>query len=237
MISGFRYCIRTFKTVASMVTWALALSAVASTAQQPRSSGGRWGPGLGFPPDENPQFFPTEAFGSNRAILARCYSWYLRSMEEPPLPNLVDEEHPQVYRAVVLPPYSSPVVVRLSVEVDGTGDLETKIGQSDLKPSPLAMSRTARIPEAEITTWMRLLTEANFWSMPTQQIFDRNTGMLAPAVMGDTSWMLEGTKGGRYHLVHRGGHQLGALKDPLIMLVINLARVDLRSLPTQPITK
>jgi len=58
---------------------------------------------------------------------------------------------------------------------------------------------------------------------------------IAPAtVMGDTNWMLEAIKEGGYHLVYRGASNLGSLKDSVVFLVVSVAKVDLRSLPTQP---
>jgi hypothetical protein len=156
-------------------------------------------------------------------------------MGERPLSELVDQEHPQVYRMLVIPRLSSPVVVRLSVEADGTGKLVAKIGQGELEPSPLTLNRTTSVSEAEIDDLRRLINQADFWSMPTQaEVLDRRTGKkLLSKWMGDSSWMLEAITERGYHLVDRGGHELGPLNNPLNFLLVTLAQVDLRSLPTQ----
>jgi hypothetical protein len=162
-------------------------------------------------------------------MMARTYSWYLRSMAEKPLAESVSPERLQVYRAIVLPPNSSPVVVRLSVGTAGVGELVAKVGQSDRNPEVLAVNGSTEISQADVGRFLKLLDDSRFWSMPTRKPLD-----LKRVLMGDTSWMLEGSKEGRYHIIDRGASELGPLKDPMVFLLIGLAKVDLRSLPTQP---
>jgi len=195
-------------------------------------------PSRPWPPvDENPQFFPTATFGSNRAIMARTYSWYLRSMGERPLAECVSAENPQVYRAVVLPPNRSPAVVRLSIGASGVGELVIKVAQTYTAPAVLAVNRTADVSQADVSAFLKVLNEGDFWRMPTHKPWDRTSGRPLVSMLGDTAWMLEGSKQGDYHLVDRGTSQLGTLKDSVLFLVINLAKVDLRSLPIDPVVR
>jgi hypothetical protein len=169
-------------------------------------------------------------------MMAREYSWYLRSMAEKPLAESVSPEHAQVYRVVVLPPHSSPVAVRLCVETSGIAELAVKVGQSDRNPEVLAVNRIMNVSHPDVDKFFKLLNDSDFWSLPTTEPWGRRLGRpVAPmTVMGDTSWMLEAIKERGYHLVYRGAANLGPLKDSVVFLVVSLAKVDLRSLPTQP---
>jgi hypothetical protein len=184
----------------------------------------------GLGPDENPQFFPTEVFGSNHAILARVYSRYLRLMAEKPLAESASPECPQVYRVLVeTRPYNAPVIVRLRIRTDGVCELVAKVGRDSGHPQILTVNKTTDPSRLDVEKFLKLLEEAGFWSMPRQKPFD-----IHHVVMGDAGWMLEGIKGRRYHLVHRGTSELGSLKDSVAFLVTNLANLDLRSLPVGP---
>jgi len=192
-----------------------------SPGQDPRGRG----------PDENPQFFPTEVFGSNRSIVAMGYSWYLRSMQEKPLAESRRPQYPQVYRLLAeVRPYNAPVVVRLSARTDGSGELVTKAGRDGGHPDILTVNTTAEVSQVDVQRFLSLLENADFWSMPTQKLPDTHK----PVVMGEGGWMLEGMRDGTYHLVYRGTSGLGPLKDPLIFLLVSLGKVDFRSLPVGP---
>jgi hypothetical protein len=213
----------------ALLVIAMSLGGLGVVIGQSRNPQRHWGPGR-FPPDENPQFFPSEVFGTYDVMMDMAYSWYLRSMEEQPLAESVTVEHSEVYRVVVLPPYSSPVVVRFSISTAGIGEVVAKVGQSDRRPEILAVHRNTDVSHGGVDKFLKLLDDAGFWSMPTHKRFD----VKQPVLMGDASWMFEGIKDGRYHLVDRGASELGPLKDSLLFLVAGLAKVDLRSLPTQP---
>jgi hypothetical protein len=183
-----------------------------------------------LPPDESPQFFPGEVFGSTRSILARDYSRYLRSMGEKPLTESVGPECPHIYRAlVVLRPYNSPVVVRLSIRADGLGEVVAKVGQDGGHPQYLTVTKTSVASRADVDRFLKLLDESGFWSMPTQEPLE-----IHHVTMGDESWMLEGDNGGKYRAVVRAASKQGSVKDPATFLVISLAKLDLRSLPIGP---
>jgi hypothetical protein len=182
-------------------------------------------------PDESPQFFPSEAFGGNRSILAVAYSWYLRSMQESPLAQSVRPECPQAYRLLVeVRPYNAPLVVRLVVLANRSGALVTKVGRDGGHPHILTVNRTTGVPGVYVQKFLALLDNADFWSMPTERLWDIHK----PVAMGEGGWMLEGIREGRYHIVHRARSELGPLKDPLDFLVVRVANLDLGALPIGP---
>jgi hypothetical protein len=159
------------------------------------------------------------------------YSWYLRSMQERPLAESVRPERPQAYRLLVeVRPYDAPLVVRLSIAAAGTGELVAKVGRDGGHPEILTLNRTTEVSQVDVEKFLRLLENAGFWSMPTQNLSDIHK----PAVMGEGGWMLEGIREGTYHLVHRVRSELGPAKEPMDFLAVTLAKLDLRSLPVGP---
>jgi hypothetical protein len=151
-------------------------------------------------------------------------------MLEKPLAESVRPERPQAYRVLVeVRPYNAPLVVRLSVSKDGVGELVAKIGRDGGHPQILTVNKSGDVSRVAVEKFLRLLEGADFWHMPTRQALD-----IHHVVMGEPGWMLEGSKEGRYHLVHRGASELGPLKDSVVFLVITLAKLDLRSLPVGP---
>ena len=180
-----------------------------------------------WPPDENPQFFPSGVFARPNSIIARAYSWYLRSMQEKPLGECVSRDYPQVYRALVCTrPWNAPVVVRLWIRSDGVSEAVIKVGQDGAHPQILTVSKTSDPSQADVDKFLKLLGEAGFWSMPTE--------FAKPTAMGAAGWMLEGIREDRYHVVCRSAPELGPLKAPLDFLVAGLAKLDLASLPVGP---
>ena len=167
---------------------------------------GKWAP------DQNPQFFPSGVFATNGSILARGYSWYLRSMQEKPLAECVSRGYPQVYRVLVeTRPYNAPVVVRLWIRSDGVSELVAKVGRDGGHPQILTVSQTADLSHADVDKFLELLEGADFWSMPTE----KSVEVGKPTFMGGAGWMLEGIREDKYHLVCRSTAELGRLKGSL----------------------
>jgi len=143
---------------------------------------------------------------------------------------LLDPEHPEAYRMiVVLRPYNSPVVVRLRLTSIGDAECVVKVGRDGGHPYILTVNRAFEVPRLDGIKFVSLLQDAKFWSEPVK----KPPGPRGVPV-GDESWMLECNRAGNYHVVLRAVSELGALKDPAVFLVIQLAGVDLRSLPVGP---
>ncbi len=202
------------------------LASASSVIAQSNNSGRPWGPGH-WPPDETPRFFPVGVFGGwDGGRTAGYFAWYLRSMAEKPMPECVGPEHPQVYRALVLPPYGSRLLVRLSMTAGGSAELTAKVGQSDCHPEVLIVDKTMEVSKADVESFLKHLNDATFWSMPTEKPFD-----LHHTVMGGVVWLIEGAKAGEYHVVYRPESELGPLKDSAVFLTVRLGKLDL---PTPP---
>lgn len=200
---------------------------LASSGAQKGSLGNPWGPSH-CPPDKNPQFFAPATYGNNPVFMAGCFSWYLRSLGEQPLPGPTGRKRPEVYRVLVLPAFSSPVVVRLTVSSDGTAVANTKIGKSDLKPEDVVVSKTTPVTRGNVDDFLRMLESADFWrTRSVQQDPAHHT-------LGGMSWVLEGYHDGLYHVTSWVQPKTVPCSAPAAFLVTKLGKVDLRRLPTQP---
>lgn len=200
---------------------------VASSPAQFKAPGAPSGPLSRFLADENPQFFPTEVFGSNRAFDARCFSWNLRSMGELPLRAAINIDVSQTFRLLVLPSYRSPVMVRLIISARAPGELIKRIGKNSQRPDILLVDKTMRLEQADISAFEQLLTKVDFWSMPTQ----KSGGV---AELGGILFMFEGEQGQRYHLVTMTTPLARPYDELVHFFLQDLAQIDWNSLPRQP---
>jgi hypothetical protein len=179
-------------------------------------------------PDDIAQFFHGELSASDHVALAYCRDLHL--MEETPLAGAGGAQAHQVYRLVVeTRPYNTPVVVRLSIGTEGTGQIVAKVGQSVRFPDILTVDRTADVSRVDVDQFLKLLTNSGFWSMPVLPPFD-----LHHVALGEPGWMLEGGAGGSYRVAWRNTSALASLKDPVMFLVLNIGKVDLASTATRP---
>lgn len=179
-----------------------------------------------LPPDEHPQFFPVGTFGPGPggANTASLYSCHFRAVRELPLMQYVNQDQPQAYRLTVWPAYRLPLIVRLVLKSDGSGELATKAEKSKWEPGRLSVDRVARVSKPEADKFLLLLGQANFWSIPTDEFYIENQRLAARAdrkhrrvrvqVLDGVKWDLEGTQGANYHLVSRTFPEPGPNASP-----------------------
>jgi hypothetical protein len=181
------------------------------------------------PPQEIFQFFQGNLGPNNGRALAVSYARYLHLMEEKPLTEATGTQGTQAYRLLVeTRPYNIPVVVRLSVLPDGTGEIVGKISHSPRFADRLTANKTIGVSHADVEQFLKLLADWGFWSMPVLERIETTHTKL-----GGVGWMLEGEKGGSYHVVCRGDTNLTSLKGVALFLV-NASQLDLVSTTTRP---
>ncbi len=202
------------------------------------------------PSDEDRQFYYSGSFGPRLGgvDMARVHSCHLRLMKEHPLAQHLNHGEGQVFRLMVWPAYQLPLIVRLKVKPDGTGELVAKAEKSLLEPGTLLVNRTAEVSKSEVAKFIFLLQQAEFWSMHTDEFYAENQRLAAEAsangvrramrhTMGGVSWNLEGVMGVTYHLVLRTSPGPGPDKSwenkPYAQLVFYLFR-DLAKLEVPP---
>lgn len=178
-------------------------------------------------PREIDQFFQGKLQADS--LPARFDARYLQLMGERPLVEMVGPQAPQIYRFLLeTRPYGVPVVVRLSIGPDGTGEVNGKIGHSPRFPDHLTEDRMAKLSQADTDKFLRLLAGSDFWSMPVFETIDPHHVLL-----GEPGWTFEGAKEGSYHVVFRGTSGLASLRNA-VMFLQHVSKLDLASTANRP---
>lgn len=167
------------------------------------------------PPQEIFQFFQGNLGPNNGRPLAVGYARYLHLMREKPLAETAGPQGVQVYRLLLeTRPYNIPVVVRLSILPDSTGEVVAKISHSHRFADRLTANKTIGVSRADVEQFLKLLVDWGFWSMPVLERIETTRTRL-----GGVGWMLEGEKEGHYHVVCRGDANLTHLTGAVLFLV------------------
>lgn len=154
------------------------------------------------PPDAHPQYFPEGIFrdssesGWFQGFKERWYAKHLRSMREPSLSEASKDNSLVAYRFLWLRTFHSPIAIRLTIHVDGTGTLTGKMtnGKGGYDAGNLTLNESHELAKARVAEFLGLLRTAAFWSSPSED----GTGGADGA-----QWVLEGVQNGGYHIVDR----------------------------------
>jgi|SRR5579871_6169394 len=150
-----------------------------------------------IPPDENVidnwLFFDT--------ILVNGYTNFLKNVQEPSLWRLSQSEPLHAYRFRWVGTFSRiGPVTRLMIYPDGTATIVMKEWRklptvnAPNRPVSVVKEQTLRVSRHRVQQFLDQLNKYAFWDCPRT---DWNAGL-----DGET-WLLEGTKGGKYHIVER----------------------------------
>jgi hypothetical protein len=142
---------------------------------------------------------------------AAWYSKHLKAAGEPRI-EPTGREDDEVYRLLVLPSFTSTIVVR--VERLGnqiTYTTKRLSGAGGYEPGEIEWQADGTMPNADWTELKRLLLTGDFWSQPSQDALDRlrrercEQGDESACWMGldGTTFVLEGADPSRYQLVDR----------------------------------
>jgi hypothetical protein len=171
--------------------------------------------------DEIAQYFRGELSADANGALAYYGARDLHIMEEKPL-FANDPKVSEVYRVLVeTRPHNAPVLVRLSIGTDGTGEVVIKMG-SDPYHGDLGFSKNTDVSRADVDEFLKRLENSGVWSTPVEQPLD-----IRHAVLGPASWMFEGSRGSTYHVVCRNTPGLASLRDAELFLLTQIGGVDL----------
>ena len=171
------------------------------------------------------KYFPDGVFGSEGKVSDSHADWYtkqLRSMAEPPLWNLSKDPQVRVYRFTWIRSFDPAIVVRLTVQKDGTGILVTKITR---KPGyargSLASSRARHVSKDIVAGFENHVQQLGFWEMPT---YLENPDFIG---VDGAQWLMEGVRDGRYHVVDRWSPESSKERAFGIAMMIGLAKLKL----------
>jgi hypothetical protein len=129
----------------------------------------------------------------------------LGPMGEPSLSDVSDQET-RAYRFLYLHSMrSEPIVVRISIRPDGTGEVTTKVlrYRDDCKRGKLTKNKKRDVPKKAVDSLLKKIEEAGFWRLPTN---DSRIGL------DGSSWIVEGVNDGNYHAVNRWSPEKGTYK-------------------------
>jgi hypothetical protein len=153
-----------------------------------------------FPADENPRYFPSGVLDQGPRptdFIERWYSANLRAAAEPSLFEDASDKTLHVYRFLWLRSFHHAVVVRVTIQPDGTGMVVSKIigGAGGYKPEKVIKEFSAAVTASQIQKMFDLIQKANFWTL-------RSTEEDVSGVDG-AQWVIEGLQGGKYLVVDR----------------------------------
>ncbi len=164
-------------------------------------------------------FFPVDAFGKSDDFLAKWYSKFLSSMNEPSLWQASSSSSLQAYRFLWLRTFHQPVVVRMEIDESETGLLIAKVtdGKGGYETGKLIFNETSRLSNQDVEEFILRLNELDFWELPTID----ESGAFG---VDGSQWVLEGFKNSKHHVLNRWSPKEGAFKETALML-LQLANV------------
>ncbi len=141
-------------------------------------------------------YFPPQTF-TDRAgeILVHWFSRELYALEEKPLwPPASGNQ--RTYRITLLPSFSPPESVTLTVSADGSGQINFRA--ADSRRQHLSVDSGSTMTPQQVAGFSQSLYDLQFWQLPTQL-----PQLRREIEMDGTEWILEGVEDGKYHVVLR----------------------------------
>ncbi len=183
-----------------LVMWLTPLM-VHAQSQSPASSSGHVA---------NEEYFPSGIFSElpqRDHFRANWFGQTLSALSEPSLFELRTDKGAQVYRFLWLPSFHRPISVRLAIRPDGSGSVIARsvdkhaglLTKEKRDSGKLVLDTASIVSKAEVQEVLNQLQSLKFWSMTTKE---DSTGM------DGAEWVLEGVKGGEYHVVDRWSPEL-----------------------------
>lgn len=165
----------------------------------------------------NAQFFPKDSVDfRGDDFKARWYSAQLRALKEPSLSVLAHQPNAESYRFLWLRTFRHPVAIRIRLRADGHWILVTKMasGAGGYGPGTLTTNTSRELTAQEVRDFLSRVEKVEFWSAPNP--VNDQTGT------DGSQWIIEGVKGGAYHVVDRWMPKSGPTRE-LGMYLVNLA--------------
>ena len=143
---------------------------------------------------------------------AETRSKHLEAMDEPSLwKQRKDGRH--TYRFLWLRSFHKPICIRLTINRDGGAILFAKrtSGQGGYEPGVLVDYKTKALKVDRVKQFLEKIESIDFWALPS---WDKE----ALGIIDGASWILEGAKDGKYHVVERWGSE-GDFTDTALLLI------------------
>jgi hypothetical protein len=148
------------------------------------------------------RYFPSGVFASGPKdkfpdSKADWFGEQLASLDEPSLKDPLLTES-SVYRFTVLPSFTHPVSVRLTIHKDGTGTVVVRVGEGagGYAPKKTLSDHARSVSEQDVTQFLKKLNKEHFWKQSTEPPLSSLVGC------DGTQWLMEGNSD-HYHAVER----------------------------------
>jgi hypothetical protein len=114
------------------------------------------------------------------------------------------------------------VIVRVDIKADGSAGLTTKVsdGAGGYKPGKLIENASRPLIQRQTDEFLANVKRFQFWELPTHE---------TSATVGcdGSQWIIEGVKGGKYHVVDRWTPAKGPVHDLGLAFVFGLAQMKI----------
>jgi hypothetical protein len=169
-------------------------------------------------------YFPKGAFSGDSKVdqfTERWYSTYLKSFKEPSFFLLKAKPSTESYRFIWLRTFHHPVIVRLDLRADGSGMLSAKVsnGTGGYKPGQIIQDISRPLTRPQTDAFLIQVRSENFWELPSYEDSCRGED--------GSEWIIEGVKGGNYHVVDRWTPTKGPVRELGLALALGLAELEI----------
>jgi hypothetical protein len=184
--------------------------------------------GGGFPPDEDPRYFPVGVFAEGKSddgdFRARWYASRLRALREPALSENTSANAESMYRFTWLRAFHRPIAIRIIVHSNGTGTLTAKVsdGMGGYEPGNLITNSTREIDVKKIRHLRELLRTLDFWNMPPEPALNDKVAELDGA-----QWIFEASNKGNCHVIDRWSPRTGPVRELGLYMMRKLGQLDI----------
>jgi hypothetical protein len=168
------------------------------------------------------QFFPKSSLDlRGDEFKAQWYSSQLRALQEPSLLSLTKTPTSESYRFLWLRTFNHPIAIRLDLKPDGTSILTAKVcnGAGGFRPGVLIENSSHILTREQTQVFVSRVDKVGFWRAPNPVNDQKGTD--------GSQWIIEGVKGGQYHVVDRWMPEDGMVRELGLMLVSDLAKMKI----------
>jgi hypothetical protein len=168
------------------------------------------------------QYFPKSSLDFEKdEFKAQWYSSQLRALQEPSLLKLTMTTSVESYRFLWLRSFHHPIAIRLEVRPDGTSVLTTKVtnGAGGYRPGALIVNSSSILNREQTRGFLSHIEKGYFWKAPNPVDDQRGTD--------GSQRVIEGVKGGHYHVVDRWSPKNGLVRELGLLLALDFAKLNI----------
>ena len=134
---------------------------------------------------------------ADTSIVSPGLTRYLQTIGEPALAHAAKERTAHAYRLIWRAfPSGTGVVVRLSIDMDGTAAVVSKVTEGG-NEGRVVLDKTDKIAAEDVYQFLEVVKRDDFWSVTSYEIQE------PPLAKDGATWIVEGVRGGAYHAVYR----------------------------------